>query len=471
MLGKGSEIIDREPEWARLKKAWESGRSELIFVLGRRRVGKSYLLARFARAADGIYYQATERTEAEQLASLTRIVAERFSDPALRQVDLPSWEALFSYLTERAGEEPFLLILDEFPYLESAAPALPSILQSWWDQQWQGVSAKVVLSGSHITAMRRMEAEDQPLYGRRTARLLINPFSYLDTGAFLPGYTARERLLAYGIFGGLGGHLGLLDPARTVGANVEAQILDSSGRLVDEAQHMLDAFLGEAEVHYSIVQAIANGDQTWSGITSRVGKQSGSLSRPARWLIDMQVIARVVPITEKQPDKSKRALYRITDPYVAFWHRFISALVSTGAIGLVEPKRLWQQIAPKLDDYMGPVFEEACRAFCWRPGSLPFEVIRVGEWWDSDSQNQIDVVALGGAGEVLFGECKWGTPDLSDLARLRQRAERLQPDLPNVRQVQLALFCGAPLDDPQLLAMIEQENVLIFTLEDLFRSW
>lgn len=277
-------------------------------------------------------------------------------------------------------------------------------------------------------------------------------------------------MLAYGIFGGLAGQLALLDHTCDVGENVAAQMLDSAGRLVDEAQHMLDAFLGEAEVHYSIVQAIANGDQTWGGITNRVGKQAGSLSRPARWLIDMQVIARVVPITEKQPEKSKRALYRITDPYVAFWHRFVSPLVSTGAIGLVEPERLWQQIAPRLDDYMGPVFEEACRAFCWRAGNLPFDVVRIGEWWGADSQHQVDVVALGGAGEVLLGECKWGGVDHSDLTRLRQRAEHLQPALPGVRQVHLGLFTGRTIDDHQLVARIQQENILTFTLDDLFKS-
>jgi hypothetical protein len=33
---------------------------------------------------------------------------------------------------------------------------------------------KLVLSGSHITAMKQLEDADQPLYGRRTARIDID---------------------------------------------------------------------------------------------------------------------------------------------------------------------------------------------------------------------------------------------------------------------------------------------------------
>ena len=75
-------------------------------------------------------YQATNRTETEQLAALSRIIGTHFDDAALlRGVALPDWESLFQYLTDRAAGAPLLLVLDEFPYLAAAAPALPSIIQ------------------------------------------------------------------------------------------------------------------------------------------------------------------------------------------------------------------------------------------------------------------------------------------------------------------------------------------------------
>lgn len=56
-----SDVIDREAEWAALDAMWARPRPDLAFVVGRRRVGKSYMLARFARAAGGVYYRATRR--------------------------------------------------------------------------------------------------------------------------------------------------------------------------------------------------------------------------------------------------------------------------------------------------------------------------------------------------------------------------------------------------------------------------
>jgi uncharacterized protein len=99
-------------------------------------------------------------------------VGAHFGDPALqRGVPFPDWESLFEYVTDRAADAPFLIVLDEFPYLSASASALPSILQSLWDHRWPDTRIKLVLSGSHVTAMRQLEQADQPLYGRRTSRI------------------------------------------------------------------------------------------------------------------------------------------------------------------------------------------------------------------------------------------------------------------------------------------------------------
>lgn len=466
---KPAEVFDRDLDWRTLATLWGKRRPDLVFAIGRRRVGKSFLLSRFAREVGGIYYQATRRTEAEQLGSLSRVIGEHFDDAALRHgVVFPSWEELFGYLTTRADGDPFLLVLDEFPYLAAAAPALTSIIQSLWDHQWSRTRMKLVLSGSYITAMNRLEQMDQPLYGRRTGKLMIKPFSFADAARFMPAYGVRDQLVGYGLFGHLPGHLALLEPNRPLRENVAEAMLTPTGRLVDEAQHMLDAFTGEAHVHYSIIEAIAAGEQTWSGITKRVGRSGGALLRPLQWLEEMQVIARVVPATENTPRKSKRALYRIVDPYVAFWHRSIARLVNAGSLGLVPPERLWDEVvAPELDDYMGPVFEEVCRDFVRQTDRLPFSPLRVGEWWDAASQNQVDVVAVGARGELLVAECKWGRVTAAHLATLRGRAQRVATELGKVQKVHAALFTARGEADEEVLRQAAAGTVLLFTAEDL----
>jgi AAA+ ATPase superfamily predicted ATPase len=467
---KPAEIIDRDPEWRSLAAFWEKPRPDLIFAVGRRRVGKSFVLSRFAQQVGGIYYQATRRTEAEQLASLSRIIGDHFDDPALlHRIVFPTWEMLFGYLTERAAGKPFFLALDEFPYLAAAAPALPSIIQSLWDHRWDNTRFKLVLSGSYITAMNRLEDVDQPLYGRRTGKLIFKPFSFAHAAQFMPDYAVRDQLVAYGLFGHLPGHLSLIDPARTLAENTAEALLSPTGRLVDEAQHMLDAFTGEAHVHYSIIEAIAAGEHTWNGITKRVGRSGGSLSRPLQWLEEMQVIARVVPVTEKTPQRSRRVLYRIVDPYVAFWHRTVVRLVNAGSLGLASPHDLWRDVvAPDLDDYMGPVFEEMARDFVrHRPDRLPFQPLQVGEWWDGTSQNQVDVVAVSGRGDLLVGEAKWGRVTAAHLATLRTRAHMIATEFGGIQRVHTVLFTARGEAEDEVRREAEAGTTLLFSGEDL----
>jgi len=309
---------------------------------------------------------------------------------------------------------------------------------------------------------------DQPLYGRRTGKLFVGPFGFAAAARFMPQYAVREQLVAYGLFGHLPGHLALLDPTRTLAENVGETLLSPTGRLADEAQHMLDAFASDAHVHYSIIEAIAAGEQTWSGITKRVGRSGGALLRPLQWLEEMQVIARVVPATERTPQRSKRILYRIVDPYVDFWHRTVSRLVNAGSVGLVEPERLWEEmIVPGLDDYMGPVFEEVCRDFVRRTDRLPFAPLRVGEWWDVRSTSQVDVVAIGGKGELLVGECQWGRVTAAHLAGLPERANAVAAELGSVTRIHTALFSGRNEADDVVRREAQSGGVLYYSAEDL----
>jgi AAA+ ATPase superfamily predicted ATPase len=468
-ISKPTDLIDRDRKWESMQRLWRRERPELVFVVGRRRIGKSFFLARFARAVGGIYYQATRRTESEQRASLSRRFGEFFGDAALSGgAVLPSWEALFEYLSEQLDDQPFLLVLDEFPYLSSAVPSLTSVIQKFWDHDWQDTRIRLVLCGSYISAMKQLEQVDQPLYGRRTARLSFEPFACRDAARFVEDWTPRDKLRLYGMVGNLPGHLALVDPAQSLAETISELMLEAGGRLVDEAQHMLDAFVPDAAVHYSIIEAIATGQRTWSAITSRVGKSGGALSRPLRWLEDMQIIERVVPITEKKPKRSKRVVYRITDPYLSFWHTLLAPLVRAGSIGLARPEDLWREsVEPRLDDHMGAIFEQICREHVSSGRNIPFRPMRVGSWWDAHGQDEVDVVAVGPDNDLFIGECKWGPVSGRHLSKLRERSRRVAAEFDNAGKIHLALFSGRGEADATVEKAAENGEVIIVRPEEL----
>lgn len=467
-MEKPSDVIDRSREWETLARIHARDRAELVFVVGRRRVGKSYLLARFAEAAGGIYYQATRQSESEQRASLARRIGAHFGDEAVAAgASFGSWDNLFRYLTVKMGEQPLLLVIDEFPYLSEASVPLTSVLQHYWDTQWQGSRLRLVLSGSYITAMQQLEAHDQPLFGRRTAKLRIGPFTSRHVGAFVPSWSARDRLLLYGLVGNLPGNLSLVDPSRSLAENIAELALDPGGRLVDEAEHILDAFVPNAEVHYAILDAIANGDQTWSALTSRVGRRGGSITRPLKWLEDMEIVERVVPATDSDPARSKRALYRVTDPYIGFWHALVAPLKRAGTVGMTDPMRIWEDlVAPRLDGYMGHVFEQMCREWV-AESRQPFPPVRLGSWWNARSQEEVDVVAVSSAGELFVAECKWGRVTQRHLQTLQRRAPLVAGELAPPSRIHLGLFSGRGEFEDGVRAAADAGEVTLFGPEDV----
>jgi AAA+ ATPase superfamily predicted ATPase len=344
-------------------------------------------------------------------------------------------------------------------------------LQKTWDHDLPGTQIKLVLSGSFVSAMRQLSTAEQPLHGRKTGSLAFAPFSYRDAAAFVPSYDPADRLVAYATFGGLPGQLALLDPTRSIAENVATHMLNPSGRLADEAEHLFDTFLRDAGVHYSIVRAIASGEHKWSRITNRIGKVSASLSRPLQWLQEMDVVTRVIPITETPPGNPKKAMYRLADAYLAFWHRFVAPIRATGAPDLLEPLALWDRfVVPSLNDHMGSVFESVCRTFVGQSHDprLPFQPERVGEWWADDAGEQIDVVALGDGGQVLLGECKWGAVTHHDLDLLERRRDAILRELKGTTRVYLSLFAGHPITDRRLRSRIDTGDAIFFEVQDLF---
>ena len=178
-------------------------------------------------------------------------------------------------------------------------------------------------------------------------------------------------------------------------------------------------------------------------------------------------IERVVPITEKNAARSKRALYRIADPYLGFWHTIVAPQLRRGTIGLADPAEIWERmVEPRLDDYMGEVFEQICREWVTET-KTPFAPVRVGGWWDSKSQNEVDVAAVDADDRLVVGECKWGVVTGEHLEKLRERAQLVGRELGRVTEMKLALFTGRGECDDIVQGAVEAGEVMLYGPEDL----
>ncbi len=437
-------FIDRASELADLESRWRSEVSELVIVYGRRRVGKTELLLRFAQGKRALYFLAAQVTKTEQLRQFSQQLRSTFDDPLLAHLTFTEWESAWSYLAQKAEGERLLVVLDEFPYLCEAQAALPSLLQRFWDLQGRHTQLFLVLCGSQVSFMEReLLAQRAPLYGRRTAQLQLRPLSFRDAAQFFPQYSARQQLMAYGMLGGMPAYLQRFDPHRSLRQNLLREALSVQGFLYEEPHFLLQMELRDPKTYMALLGAIASGCTRLNQIAQRAGLTVQVASKYLNVLRGLALVAREVSPLERAPERSKKGRYRVADPFLQFWFRFLQphlSLVEAGAGTLVYQRF----IAPQLDTYLGGVFEEVCREFIRRYGGELGEesVRRVGRHWGAEFD--LDIVIEHLDRSWSFGECKWTRRPLGErtLKLLQARIAQLRPAPAPVRSLLLFASSG-----------------------------
>jgi len=413
-------FVDRERELERLEQAWESERAELVVVYGRRRIGKTALLRQFCGRHRHTFWVASLGSEPMLrrgfTAALWQSEAGVEGDPGFAY---DNWEAAFRAMRDLAARERHVVVIDEYPYLAGSVPGVSTILQKVWDSDLQPSRLLLILCGSSIGMMEREAlAYRAPLYGRRTSQIRLGPLPARATTAFFPRYSTSQRIETYAVLGGIPTYLAQFDDRRPPLANIERHILHPDGYLHLEPEFLLREELHEPRLYFALLQAIAGGRTRLNDIAQLAGLERTAVARYLSILQALNLVERRVPVTEAQPAKSRKGVYRIADPFLRFWFRFVAPRISTLEAGFTAP--VARLVAGELAQFTGQLFEDLCRAWVIEQaalGVLPLDVERVGAWWERD--REIDIVAPGAAA-LLVGECKWtsravGTSVLDDL--------------------------------------------------------
>jgi AAA+ ATPase superfamily predicted ATPase len=442
-------------------------RAALVVLYGRRRTGKTSLLKHFANGRRSVLFVADQQSRADQLAAFSRVALAALGEPGLEDTTFPSWEAALRFLGSRARETSLFVVMDEFGYLCESDPGLPSILQRLWDAELRDTRLHLVLCGSYVSFMEReILAAKNPLYGRRTGEWLLQPFSFRDARAFFPDRPVDEQVTLYGILGGIPAYLERFDPARSIADNVVDGILSKGAPLYNEPRFLMMEELRDPHIYFSICRAVAFGRTTPNEIAQGAGlPDRGATSRYLETLREMRVLERRTPVTERNPERTRRGQWRLCDPYFRFWFRFV--LPNRSALEAGDARQVYEsRVRPHLDQHVAMAFEEICAQHLRdrnRQGALPARYDRIGGWWRGDGE--VDLVAVGDDGHVLIGECKWstrpvGTDVFQDLAA---KAAAVAADA-KANDVRFALWSRAGFT-AGMKKLATSEGVLLFDLD------
>ena len=369
--------------------------AQFTVITGRRRIGKTELVKHAYGEDDFAYLFVSRKSETDLVAGfieeMNRICPDSVS-PEIR-----SLEGFFKEMFKLARNRPITVFIDEFQEFRKVNPSAFSVLQGLWDREHGNVKLNLVVCGSINTLMHEIFMNrKEPLYGRQTAFMRIEPFSIRVLKDILrfhkKSYTAEDLLALWAFTGGVAKYVALLmDAGATDLDKMLKAAIDEDSFFLEEGKVLLgDEFGKDYSTYFSILSAISRGVTTRNEIEQAVGRQVGGYL--TRLEDDYHLVSKRMPFGAKT---TRQVRYQIDDPFYRFWFRFIfryDYMVQMKSFELL--RKLVRRDYPV---FSGLALERYFRKKMAEEGLWS----RVGSWWDRRGENEIDIIAE----SELDGKC------------------------------------------------------------------
>ncbi|MGI8683834.1 MAG: ATP-binding protein [Acidimicrobiales bacterium] len=424
-VGRRRELASLDRELARVRSDPEQP-GRCVMVRGRRRVGKSRLVEEFCTRAGvpHVFFAASRRGDAE-----VALFAGEVADSDLPGRDLfadanpATWEAAMRLLAAGVeGELPAIVVLDEFPYLVEDDPSLEATFQKLWDRVLSKKRILLILVGSDLAMMESLDDYDRAFHQRGT-ELVVPPLSPVEVRDITQLERAADAFDAYLITGGLPLVCVEWSAGMSMWEYLEAALNEQVSALVVSGERALAAeFPTDARARV-VLEEIGSGERTFTNIARAAGGlTAASVTRSLDLLGTKRVVARDVPLSTS---RSKEARYRVADPYLRFWLRFIGK--HTGEIERARGDRILVRIKRDWTAWRGRAIEPVIREALMRMS--PIEGLpaadAVGGFWTRSNNPEIDIIGADRAPvakQIAYaGTIKWldkSPLDQGDMSKL-----------------------------------------------------
>jgi len=384
-------FYDREKEIQELQRlddlACET--AQFTVLMGRRRTGKTTLMTHALNGRQYLYFFIGKKAEQIQCIGFQKQTESVLGMHIHGQ--LTSFAMLLEEILIYGKQCKITVIIDEFQRLSDIGEGIISDIQKVWDKHHAETHVHLIACGSIYNMMKKIfEDHKEPLFGRKTARIDLKPFSISVLKQIFhdynPDYTSEDLLMLYAVTGGVAKYVAqLMDEGCKTWEDMIRAVCRPSSIFLDEGTELLVGEFGRKfQIYYSILQLIASGMTSQAEIDSVIEKNTG------RYLDTLETEYSLVkkrrPLWAKP--NSKGVKYYIDDCFLMFWFRFIESnrsLVELGKLDLLE-----EVIRKEYVQFSGMVLEKYFRQLYGEKE----RVTEVSHWWDSQGKNEIDLIAL-----------------------------------------------------------------------------
>lgn len=360
---KTAQLIGRDKEVSLLENLLHSDESELVSVIGRRRVGKTFLIQRVYQKQLAFEITGIQQASLKEQLENFSIALQLYAKTALPVETPKSWldafRLLILYLETLDGSEKRVVFFDEMPWLSTHRSGFIKAFGFFWNSWAVKNNVIVVICGSAASWMIRKVVHNKGgLFNRITKRIYLYPFSLYETELYLKHrgikFNRYQITELYMALGGIPHYLKEVQNGESVAQNIDRICFMRGSMLYDEFEQLYPSLFDHAENHKAVVRVLSgkpSGLTRSEIITLSKLSNGGGLSKVLEELIHSGFIGQYPTFGRSK----KEILYRLTDEYSLFYLKFIEPLKKEGA-------GIWMnfQSTPAYKSWSGYAFEGIC---------------------------------------------------------------------------------------------------------------
>lgn len=357
------ECVGRDREKAIFQKALQSKSAELIAVIGRRRVGKTFLIRSFFESY--IQFEITgihDGTLSEQLQNfsyqLTRATASEIPLASPKNW-IAAFQQLTTYLESKKSKQKHVVFIDELPWIASSRSGFMKALENFWNSWAVKQKIVIILCGSAATWMTKKLVHNKGgLHNRITRQIHLTPFDLDETRRYLKSQKvsldAYQTIQLYMVTGGIPYYLKEVQNGQSSAQNIDRICFEPQGFLRDEFQKLYASLFDNPENHIAIIRALSQnklGLTRQQIVSATKMKDGGSVTR----LLDELESSGFITSYQPFANTKKNSLFRLTDEYSLFYLKFIEKKKAGG-------QGTWLQLSQSQSykSWAGYAFENLC---------------------------------------------------------------------------------------------------------------
>ena len=352
-------FVGREEELKKLKLLIERPKSSFMAIYGRRRIGKTELVRHFCEINNLTKIEFSGKVDHNRKQQIKSFVS-KIKRVYKEERRVKDWNDAFIFLEEYLEtlnrDEKMVVFLDELPWLDTAKSGFIGELSDFWnDFCSQRNNIILIVCGSAASYMLKKVIHNRgSLHGRLTDILPLRQFNLYGVKQMLQSkgcrYSDRAIVDTYIALGGVAKYIESLDCHLPPNKSIDSLCFREDGLLKYEYEELFSSLFRDSKTHYEVMNQLSS---KWTGFTQKELSIATKISSVYLKVALQELMASgFISMTKKFNQQKRDVLYRATDSFSYFYHKWIKD----------NRYNSWEKVVttPSYKSWSGFAFENIC---------------------------------------------------------------------------------------------------------------